>query len=265
VLAAAPVAAAGTTRHEADLADGAAVGRLFAREEYAGVLHLAGFSDVDGAERRRDAALRDNATATSRIAAECARRALPLVVVSSDYVFDGRLRRPYRESDEPAPLGVYGESKLAAERAAAAEHPEGARIVRTAWLYGAGGRHFPGRILELAREREEIRVVDDQVGCPTWTAELAPALWDVLLGAPPGVYHAACEGSCSRYELALATLEIAGVRGVRVVPCPTAEMPRPAPRPAYGVLDCSKLAALRGRPLAPWRDALVRYLSPGSS
>lgn len=265
VLAAAPAAveAVGSTRANGDLADGAAVERLL--EGAGGVLHLAGFSDVDGAEERPEAADRDNARATAEVAAACARRGLPLVAVSTDYVFDGRLGRPYRETDAPAPLGAYGRSKLAAERAATRAHPEGTRIVRTAWLYGPGGRHFPGRILELARERGEIRVVADQVGSPTSTEELAPALWDVLLRAPPGTYHAACEGSCSRHGLAVATLEIAGVRGVRVVPCTSAEMPRPAPRPAFSALDCSKLASLRGRPLAPWRDALVRYLAPGTA
>jgi dTDP-4-dehydrorhamnose reductase len=264
VIAAAPEAseAAPTTRADGDLADATVVERLL--EGAAAVLHLAGFSDVDAAEERREGVTRDNVTATARVAAECARRALPLVVMSTDYVFDGRLGRPYVEADAPAPLSAYGRSKLEAESAAMRTHPRGTRIVRTAWLYGPGGRHFPGRILELAGEKAEIRVVADQVGCPTSTLALAPALWDVLR-APPGIYHAACEGSCSRYELALATLEIAGVRGVRVVPCTTAEMPRPARRPAYSALDSSKLAAIRGKRLPHWRDALVRYLSPRTS
>jgi len=194
------------------------------------------------------------------VARECARAGIPLVVVSTDFVFDGRSARPYREEDSTGPLNAYGRSKLAAERAAA-----GARIVRTEWLYGPGGRHFVGRILELAREREEIRVVTDQVGSPTSTLELAPVLWDVLVRAPPGIYHAACEGSCSRYELARSTLEIAGVGGARIVPCTSGGSPRAARRPAFSVLDCSKLAAIRGTRLAPWRDALVRYLASGTS
>jgi dTDP-4-dehydrorhamnose reductase len=253
--------ATGVDRPDADLADPGDVERLFRkRGPFAGVLHAAGFTAVDLAEESEPQAHRDNANATGVLARACAKAGIPLLVVSTDFVFDGRAGRPYREEDEPAPLGAYGRSKLAAERAALRLHPRGTRVVRTQWLYGPGGRHFPGRILELAREREELRVVADQVGCPTSTLELAPVLWDVLLLAPPGVYHAACEGSCSRYELAAAVLEEAGVTGIRVIPCTTDEVPRPAPRPAYSVLDCSRLAALRGRRLAHWREALRRYL-----
>jgi dTDP-4-dehydrorhamnose reductase len=115
-------------------------------------------------------------------------------------------------------------------------------------------------MLSLARDRDELRVVADQVGSPTSTLELAPALWDVLLHGEAGIYHASCEGACSWYDLAVATLEIAGVQGVKVSPCSTDEFPRPAPRPARSVLDCSKLTALRGRPLAPWREALSTFL-----
>ena len=135
------------------------------------------------------------------------------------------------------------------------------RIVRSAWLYGPRGRHFPGTILELAGRRDEISVVDDQRGSATSTLELAPALWDVLERGEDGViYHATCDGSCTWYELAGAVLELAGVSGVRLVPATTGEFPRPAPRPAYSVLDCSRLSRLRGETLAPWREALRRYL-----
>jgi len=132
-------------------------------------------------------------------------------------------------------------------------------VVRTAWLYGPHGRHFPGRILELARERATLRVVDDQRGSPTSAADLAPVLW-ALLDAPPGVYHAAGDGDASRYELARATLELAGVRDVAVEPCTTAEFPRPAPRPARATLDCGRLERTIGRRLRPWRAALADYL-----
>lgn len=258
------VSALESGREDGDLSVAAAAERLLAGG-VGGVLHCAGFSGVDAAEEREAEAFRDNETATRRVAEACARLGIPLVVVSSDYVFDGETERPYREDDPPRPINAYGRSKLAAERAALEAHPQGTRIVRTQWLYGPFGRHFPGRILELAREQPEIRVVADQIGCPTSTLELAPVLWDVLLRAPPGIYHAACEGRCSWFELAAATLEIAGVRGVRVLPCTTEEMPRPAARPRFSALDCSKLAALRGRRLAPWRDALVRYLAREAS
>jgi dTDP-4-dehydrorhamnose reductase len=115
-------------------------------------------------------------------------------------------------------------------------------------------------MLALAKERDHLRVVSDQRGSPTSTLELAPALWDVLQKGEAGVYHAACDGECSWYDLAKATLELSGVEGVIVEPCSTDEFPRPAPRPEYSVLSCKRLEALRGAPLAPWRDALSTYL-----
>jgi dTDP-4-dehydrorhamnose reductase len=262
VLRAAPEgeAAVGADRAEGDLADPKVVRRLLTvHDPLRGVIHCAGFTDVDGAEDDEDQAARDNALATRELAAACARAQLPLVVVSTDYVFDGELDRPYREDDEPNPRSAYGRTKLAAERAARAVWPQGTRIVRTSWLYGPGGRHFPGRILELARAGDELRVVEDQRGSPTSTLALAPVLWE-LLDAPAGIYHATCSGACSWFELAQATLGLAGVTGVRVVPCTTAEFPRPAPRPRNSVLNGAKLAALRGKPMPAWRDALARYL-----
>ena len=244
-----------------DLADSAAV-ELLLREQgpFDGVIHCAAFTAVDLAEEREADALRANGEACRVVARACAARALPLVVVSTDFVFDGRGTRPYREDDPVAPLSAYGRTKLAGERAALEEHPRGTRIVRTQWLYGPRGKHFPGTIVGLARTKPELKVVDDQRGSPTTTLELVPALWDVLERGAPGVYHAACEGSCTWYELARATLELTGLAHARLAPCTTAEFPRPARRPAYSVLDCSRLTRLRGRPLLPWRQALARFL-----
>ncbi len=145
------------------------------------------------------------------------------------------------------------------------EHPGGTRIVRTQWLYGPRGRHFPQTMQQLAKERDQLKVVDDQIGSPTSTLELAPALWDVLMGAEAGIYHAACEGHCSWFELANATLEYAGIDGVAIEPCSTDAFPRPARRPAYSVLDCTRLTDLRGKPLADWKDALKTYLGNADS
>jgi len=264
-VAAGRTRAAPATRDDADLADPGQVAALLERIGPAtGVIHAAAWTDVDGAQTRPAAARRDNQVATRVLAEACARRRAPLVVVSTDFVFDGEASRPYRELDGTCPLGVYGRTKLAAERAALEAWPGGTRIVRTQWLFGPGRPgHFVDRILQAARAGRPLRVVDDQVGCPTSTPALAEALWDVLELAPPGIYHAACEGFCSRYELARAVLEIAGLPVDLVRPCSTAEMPRPAPRPAFAPLDCSKLAAVRGRRLPPWRDELIRYLAGG--
>jgi dTDP-4-dehydrorhamnose reductase len=120
-------------------------------------------------------------------------------------------------------------------------------------------------MLALAKERDQLRVVQDQRGCPTSTLELAPALWDVLISGEPGVWHAACDGACSWYDLAVATIDASEIEGVEVEPCTTDEFPRPATRPAYSVLDCSKLERLRGKPMAAWKDALLTYLGTESS
>jgi dTDP-4-dehydrorhamnose reductase len=255
-------AGAGVFASGVDVTEEAAVSALL-RDlgPVAGVLHCAAYTAVDRAEEEPEIAYRINATACEVLARACATRRIPLVLVGTDFVFDGSSRRPYLESDEPRPLSVYGRTKLAGERLALAAHPDGTAVVRTQWLYGPRGRHFPRTIAALGAERGELRVVQDQVGSPTSTLELAPALWDVLRLEGRGVYHAACEGSCSWHELAAAVLAGCGLDRVRLEPCLSGEFPRPAPRPAYSVLDSSRLAALRGRRLAPWRVALDAYLA----
>ena len=244
------------------LADRRDVSELFWRwGPISGVLHCAAFTAVDLAEEKEADARRANEEATRVLAEVCASESIPLVAVGTDFVFDGTSKRPYREDDPVHPVSAYGRTKLLGERAAMETHPSGTAIVRTQWLYGPRGKHFPGTILELAKTRKELKVVDDQVGCPTTTIELAPALWDVLQARATGVFHAACEGECSWYDLAVATLEGSGVTDVKVARCTSAEFPRPAKRPAYSALDCSKLAALRGKRLAPWREALQAFLA----
>ncbi|MEW6072321.1 MAG: dTDP-4-dehydrorhamnose reductase [Planctomycetota bacterium] len=244
-----------------DLADPAAVDALFAAVgPLAGVIHAAAYTAVDRAEMEEELARRANALAPEVVARACAAAGVPLVLVSTDFVFDGTARTPYGEDAPCAPLGAYGRTKHEGEVRARGIWAEGLRIVRTQWLYGPRGQHFPGTIRRLARERPALRVVADQVGSPTSTLELAPALWDALVLAPAGVWHAACTGAASWYELAVATLELCG-ESTPVEPCTTAEFPRPAPRPAYSVLDSGRLARLRGRPLAPWREALADFLA----
>lgn len=225
-----------------------------------GVLHPAAYTAVDRAEQEPDLARRINADAAENVAAAAREVGAPVVMVSTDFVFDGSATRAYREDDPTSPLGVYGATKLEGEQRALAAHPDGLAVVRTQWLYGPRGKHFPGTMLRLASERDQLRVVDDQRGSPTSTLELSPALWDVLRLGGRGVYHGACEGDCTWHGLAVATLELAGVTGVRVDPCTTADYPTPARRPAYSVLDCTRLAELRGRRFAPWREALSAFL-----
>jgi dTDP-4-dehydrorhamnose reductase len=272
-LRAAPAGSPAVAAVGYDLADDAAVERLF-REHgpFDGVIHGAAYTAVDQAESEEALATRVNATACAVLARACRRANVPLVAVSTDFVFDGDgVRdaaghpRPYREDDAPRPLAAYGRSKLAGELLALAEHPSGTRIVRTQWLYGPRGKHFPGTIVRLAREKGALRVVHDQLGSPTTTLELAPALWELLAArANAGIYHAACEGVCSWNELAKASLEEAGLAHVPCEPCATSEFPRPAKRPAYSALDSSKLALVRGRRLAHWRVALRDFFAAGA-
>ena len=259
-LVAAPAGHPAVARPGVDLASAAAVEDLFeSLAPLAGVIHGAAYTAVDKAEEEEARARVANADVPGVIAKACAARGLPLVHVSTDFVFDGEKRTAYAPDDAPRPLSAYGRTKLAGEERVRAAHARAA-IVRTQWLYGPRGRHFPGTILALAAQKPELRVVNDQVGSPTSTLELAPALWDVLALRAGGVYHAACEGRASWYDFARATLELCA-RKTPIHPCTTAEFPRPARRPAFSVLECGRLAALRGRPLKPWRAALTDFLA----
>lgn len=222
------------------------------------VLHLAAWTDVDGAEEHEQAAAAVNGEGSGNVARAAAEVGAALVVPSTDYVFDGTAG-PYDEDAAPAPLGAYGRTKLAGERAALAAHPAGARIARTAWLYGAHGRNFVDTMRRLGAERDEVAVVDDQVGSPTWTRDLAPAL-EALIALPAGVYHTAGAGAVSWAGLARAVFEEAGL-GCRVRPITTAEIGRPAPRPAMSALLTTRPGAPR---LRPWREALADYIQETS-
>jgi dTDP-4-dehydrorhamnose reductase len=178
--------------------------------------------------------------------------------VSSDYVFDGRARAPYVESSPPAPLSAYGRSKLAGERAVAREAPERHTIVRTSWLFGAGGPCFPATILRLAGERDELNVVNDQIGCPTFTGHLAAALVTLSETRPAGTVHVVGAGTCSWFEFAREIVARSGA-SCEVKPCTTAEMPRPARRPAYSVLGTERPDEAPSLP--DWRDGLAEYMA----
>jgi dTDP-4-dehydrorhamnose reductase len=210
------------------------------------VLHAAAWTDVDGAEADPAGAEEVNVAGTRNVAALGA----PVVYYSTDYVFDGRKGEPYVESDEPNPLSVYGRTKLAGER----EIRDG-WIVRSSWLFGWTGKNFVRTMLDLGREREEVRVVEDQVGCPTYVGHLAEATRDVL-DRPEGIWHVTAEGECTWAEFAREIFDQAGI-DCEVVPITTEELGRPAPRPAYSVLRSEKDA-----PRIPhWREGLRACLS----
>jgi dTDP-4-dehydrorhamnose reductase len=245
------------TRAELDITDAEQVRLAVLERRPRAVINCAAYTDVDGAESDWSSAAAINATGAGNVAVAAAEVGAFVVQVSTDYVFDGSKRQPWVESDRVAPLGVYGETKLAGEQAVAAATPLHA-IVRTAWLFGAGGKNFVDTMLALGAEREEVSVVTDQVGCPTWTGHLADALVD-LAERPQdaGIHHIVGAGSCSWNELALEVFDRAGV-DCRVLPATTDQFPRPAARPAYSVL-----ASERREPivLPPWQAGVAAYLA----
>jgi dTDP-4-dehydrorhamnose reductase len=252
--------ALGFARADLDITDREAVDGVVRRERPDVVINCAAWTDVDGAERDEAGALAVNGSGAGNVAAAAAACGAWTVHTSSDYVFEGTKRTPYLESDPVGPLSSYGRSKLAGERAVTAAAPDRHTIVRSSWLFGAGGPCFPATILRLGSERDELKVVDDQVGCPTFTRHLAGALVDLATRRPRpvGVLHVAGAGECSWFEFAREVLAGAGV-SCEVKPCSTAEMPRPATRPAYSVLRSERGAEVPSLP--HWREGLTEYMA----
>jgi dTDP-4-dehydrorhamnose reductase len=247
-------------RADLDVTDERAVAAALSDEHVDAVINCAAWTDVDGAESDPDGADEINAVGADHVASAATHAGARLVHVSTDYVFDGT-RSPdegaYVESDMPAPHSVYGASKLAGE-AAVAEAGGSHAIVRSSWLFGVGGRNFVATMLDLGEERDEVTVVDDQVGCPTATAHLAPALLALAHDEDAqGIFHIAGGGQCSWHDLAVETFRQAGI-ACRVLPCTTADMPRPAPRPAFSALASERDDAPL---LPPWQEGLTTYLA----
>jgi dTDP-4-dehydrorhamnose reductase len=244
-------------RSRLDITDTAAVDEAIGAESWDAVINCAAWTDVDGAQEHEEQATLVNGVGPGNLARACADNGARLVHVSTDYVFAGDKDGPYVESDPTGPRSAYGRSKLAGEEAVAASGADHA-IVRTSWLYGAGGPNFVDTMLRLGSERETVSVVDDQLGRPTWTGDLAPALVACATSPATGLFHAAGEGSCTWFELARTALELAG-SACAVEPTTTDDFPRPAPRPANSVLDSERGSeAVR---LGPWQDGLVAYLT----
>jgi dTDP-4-dehydrorhamnose reductase len=221
------------------------------------VVNAAAFTDVERAEDDLERAYLVNEHGPMLLADAALEVGLQLVHISTDFVFDGRKHGPYVESDRPNPLSVYGASKLAGEIAVQAEYPE-ALIVRTAWVFGPGGANFPAKILGAARTRPLVQVVTDEVGCPTYTLDLAAGIIGLIAAEATGLFHLAGSGSCTRFELAAETLRLAGV-DTRLEPVTSDVFPSRARRPLNSVLECGKAAAL-GVTLPHWRDGLSRFL-----
>jgi dTDP-4-dehydrorhamnose reductase len=243
-------------RSALDIADPEAVEAAIAHARPEVVINCAAWTDVDGAEQHEPSALAVNATGAGNVARVAVGHGAWTIHVSSDYVFDGHNSTPYVESDPVGPISAYGRTKLAGELEVARAAPGAHTIVRTSWLFGVGGRCFPKTILRLAAEREAIDVVCDQIGCPTYTGHLAQALAGLADERPLGPLHVVCAGHCSWFEFSREIVSASGLE-CEVRPILTRQYPRPAPRPAYGVL-----ASERGAPALPdWRRGLQEFMS----
>ena len=251
-------------RHELDLLQPdqivAAVGSLQADW----VINCAAYTQVDKAESDAESAFivnRDSAASLARAVAGYGGR---LLQVSTDFVFDGTQRTPYRESDETDPLGVYGQSKLEGEQAVLQALPE-AVVLRTAWVYGVRGHNFVKTMLRLALAGKPLRVVDDQTGTPTWARDIAAAITALVVSDAQGIFHFTNAGETSWHGFACAILDEAAAIGFKVktedvTPIPTSAYPTPATRPAYSVLNTDKIRPLLDAPIANWRERLKTML-----
>jgi dTDP-4-dehydrorhamnose reductase len=220
------------------------------------VINCAAWTDVDGAEASEDAALAVNGVAAGNVAAAAAEAGASVVYVSSDYVFDGSKGVPYVETDQTAPLSAYGRTKLAGEEATAAVNKRHF-VVRSSWLFGIGGSNFVETMLRLASTQNEVLVVRDQVGSPTYTWHLAYGIVRLIEGVEFGIHHMAAAGACSWYDFAREIFDQAKVECL-VLSATTDMLGRPAPRPAYSALASQREHAIE---LPPWRDGLSAYLS----
>lgn len=238
-----------------DITDEAAVRARMADERPGAVVNCAAWTDVDGAQEHMREALEVNANAAGHVARAAAQQGARVVHVSTDYVFDGSKDAPWLESDPVGPLQSYGATKLRGEYAVAVGNPDHA-VVRSAWLFGAGGPNFVDTMLRLGAQRDEVAVVSDQVGSPTWTGHLAIALVEVATSTATGTFHVAGGGACSWYELCVEAFRLADV-DCTVNQTTSAAFPRPAARPAYSVLGTQRADAPR---LPPWREGLEAHL-----
>jgi dTDP-4-dehydrorhamnose reductase len=243
-----------------DITDASAVAAALDRLRPRTVINLAAWTDVDGAEAHPEGARRLNVEAPGLLARAAAGAGAVLVHISTDFVFGGEGDGPHAEDDPPAPRGVYAETKCDGEARVRDAAPDRHLIARTAWLYGAGGRNFVDAVLARARDGKPLRVVTDQVGCPTWSADLARALVAIVAADLRGTVHACGTGAASRWDQAVEALRAAGLDTVPET-IATADLPAGgAPRPARSVLSCERLARETGFRFPPWQESVRRYV-----
>ncbi|MGD0464617.1 MAG: dTDP-4-dehydrorhamnose reductase [Tepidisphaeraceae bacterium] len=245
-----------------DITDPSAVKKLFADRSPTLVLNCAAHTKVDLCEQEKEKADAVNGYAVGLLAGSCKSSNATLVHISTDFVFDGSLRRPYLPTDPVNPLSAYGKSKLLGERELQKNAPARWLIVRTAWLYGRHGVNFPRTMVQAAQAGKSLSVVNDQFGSPTYTVDLAEAILDLLDSGAAGLWHATNSGHTSWYDFAKAALEEFGL-SAQITPLSSDQWaqkrPNSAPRPAYSILDLQPLHRQIGRSMRPWRDALADF------
>ena len=248
-----------TDREEWDVTDPAACRREVDGFRPDAVIHCAAWTAVDRAESEQEMARILNVEGTRNVARACRERGALMVTFGTDYIFDGASSRPYREEDPANPRSVYGKTKWAAEEALREEGGDHL-LVRTQWMFGPAGRNFIRTILEKARQGETLRVASDQVGCPTFSRDLAVAVRTLLGARARGTIHFSSEGETSWFGLARYVLERCGLPASLLSPARTRDLPYPAPRPAYSVLSKEKYHAITGESPRPWEEAVGEYL-----
>jgi len=223
------------------------------------VINAAAYTNVDGCETAKDECFAVNAEAVKNIADACRDKNIRIIHFSTDYVFDGKAKQPYKEDHPCNPINVYGESKLAGERYLQSLS-DNYVLIRTSWLYGEHGKNFVQTILEKVKTIKKLTVVDDQIGSPTYTKDLAAAVDLLIKQNAKGIFHITNRGSCSWYQFAVKILQKAGIQDIDVIPIKSDQLQRPAKRPAYSVLSMHKFIQTTGKTMQPWQLGLQDYL-----
>lgn len=223
------------------------------------IINAAAYTNVDGCETAKDECFAVNAEAVKNIAGACRDKNIRIIHFSTDYVFDGAAKQPYKEDHQCNPINTYGASKMAGERYLRSLS-ENYILIRTAWLYGVNGKNFVQTILEKVKTTKKLTVVDDQVGSPTYTKDLAAAVDLLIEQNAKGIFHITNRGSCSWFQFAVKILQEAGIHGIDITPIKSDQLQRLAMRPAYSVLSTQKFIQTTGKTMQPWQLGLQDYL-----
>lgn len=250
-------------REELDLSDPEMVVAFFQQYKPAYFINCAAYTAVDKAESEQEFAYTVNASTVGLLATECNKLNCPFITISTDYVFDGKGTAPYAIDHPADPVNYYGYTKWMGEKLALANNPR-TIVIRTSWVYSSHGNNFVKTMLRLMKDRDELKVVNDQIGSPTYAADLASAVWQIITRLAAGekqygIYHFSNQGQISWYDFAVAIQTISGLP-CRVLPIPTKDFPTPAKRPAYSVMDTQRIITDFGVPLKNWKESLVQCI-----